>query len=214
MKKLVFLLVMLAFFGCQKEETIYREKPISSGDGCNYLIYNYSGTPIAGDFEFAHSQVNYSKVESIVKPIHDNGDLEQLANDVVSPFTNPYERVYAIYYWIAENIRYDTAMYYSGEYNCDWQNSISVLNRKIGVCEGFANLFCALCKNVGITSTKISGLAVASHHAWNAVEIENKWYLLDVTWDRNEVKGNQYFIIDPQYFYYYHTPDDSKWKLF
>lgn len=221
MKKLVFLLVMLAFFGCQKEETIYRGQKIT-GDGCNESIYTYSGTPIAGDFEFARSQVNYSKVETMVKPIQNHGDLKQLASNVVSQTTNPYERVYAIYYWIDENIDYDHAEcdnILQGNGNCDYQNSETVLERKTGVCEGFSNIFCALCKYANINAVKIHGKVTYDAtigHAWNAVEINNYWYVLDVTWDENKQKGNRYFLIDPRNFYKSHIPNQcyEKWKLF
>ena len=219
MKKAVFLLVVLAFFGCQKEETIYRGQKIT-GDGCNESIYNtYSGTPIAGDFEFARSQVNYSEVETLVKPIHHHGTIEKLADEVTSQFTNPYERIYAIYYWIDENIDYDQPMLDSGEYHCEWQNSETVLERKLAVCEGFSNIFCALCKCSNINAVKIHGKVsydATVGHAWNAVEINNYWYLLDVTWDENKQKGNRYFLIDPKYFYNSHKPGTGyeKWKLF
>jgi len=218
MKTLVLLsvIVSITFVGCKKEYYDVKPEDKRVKDGCDGSIYAYAGTPIAGDFQFARSQVDYAKVEAIIQPIQDHGDLNELADTIVSQFTNPYERVYAIYYWIDENIDYDHAMLDSGEYHCSWQNSSSVLNRKLGVCEGFSNLFCALCKNAGITSTKIWGHVTftPSHHAWNAVQIENKWYVLDVTWDENKKKSTNYFLIDPQYFYQSHIPHNPKWKLF
>lgn len=223
MKKLAFLsvIMIIVFVGCRKEKTIYRGQKLS-GDGCNEKIYTYSGTPAPGNSGFARSQVDYGKVEIIVQPIQDQGNLDQLANDIVSQFTNPYERVYAIYYWIDENIDYDYPELdniLQGGGDCAHQNSEVVLQRKLAVCEGFSNIFCILCKNVGINSVKIHGKVTydaTTGHAWNAVEIENKWYVLDVTWDENKKKGTNFFLIDPIYFYNSHIPYSTyeKWKLF
>ncbi len=54
---------------------------------------------------------------------------------------------------------------------------------KNAVCEGYAKLFQYLCYCVGINSTVVLGSSSGEPHMWNCVEIDNKWYMLDVTWD-------------------------------
>jgi len=212
------IVIMNILTGCQKVIIYENEDAIISPDGCNPNIYIYKETPLPGDSDFARSQVNYYNVETVIENIQDKGDLEILSNDIVSSFINPYDRVYAIYYWIDENIDYDYVML-EQEYKCEWQNSDIVLQRKLGVCEGFSNLFCILCKHANINAVKIWGKVsydATTSHAWNAVEIEGEWYVLDVTWDENKTKGINYFLINPEYFYQSHIPNEAfkKWKLF
>ncbi len=54
---------------------------------------------------------------------------------------------------------------------------------KNAVCEGYAKLFQYLCYCVGINSTVVLGTSSGQPHMWNCVEIDNEWYMLDVTWD-------------------------------
>jgi transglutaminase/protease-like cytokinesis protein 3 len=62
-----------------------------------------------------------------------------------------------------------------------------------------------------------------SNHAWNAVQINKKWYLLDCTFasgyiDLNKVKfvkhrNDVYYLTPPRIFILDHHPSDSKWQL-
>ena len=51
------------------------------------------------------------------------------------------------------------------------------------VCEGYAKLFQYLCYCVGVNSTVVFGTSSGQPHMWNCVELDNEWYMLDVTWD-------------------------------
>jgi len=58
------------------------------------------------------------------------------------------------------------------------------------VCEGYAKAFKVLCDAVDLPCMLISGEADSqgiftgrSNHMWNAVELDGKWYSVDVTWD-------------------------------
>lgn len=223
--KNLFLCIIsfVLYTSCQKEfEIVKSSDDFSTIDGCNYSCYTYSGTPVAGESSYAYSMVNFSQVESVVNPIVSDNDITKLSKQLVAPFSNPYEKVYAIYYWIALNLKYDYDEYeriLAGHgSNCDLQNSSNVLYRKLGVCEGISNLFCALCKSANMSAVKIIGKTSPNAtlgHAWSAIQIEGKWYLIDATWDlMYKTKGKTYFLADPQDFYVEHIPNDSKWKLF
>lgn len=54
---------------------------------------------------------------------------------------------------------------------------------KNAVCEGYAKLFQYLCYCAGLNSTVVFGTSSGQPHMWNCVEIDNEWYMLDVTWD-------------------------------
>jgi len=214
----LFLCLFVCMLSCKKEfEVAPPSDDFSTVDGCSKFCYVYNKSPIAGDYASMCSLVDFAKVESVVYPITGDTSINKLSQRLVSPFSKSYEKIYAIYYWITLNMRYDYVMLDNG-YHCDWQNSSTVLQRKLGVCEGLSNLFCALCKSAKIPVVKIWGYVPTpdgGYHAWNAVQIDGEWFLLDVTWDlMYKTKGKTYFLANPQTFYYKHIPDDLKWKLF
>lgn len=71
------------------------------------------------------------------------------------------------------------------------QSSKHVLDSRLAVCEGYAELFNSLSHAMGLNSVKISGfskglgysvgdeLPDSINHAWNAVKIDGDWKLLD-----------------------------------
>jgi hypothetical protein len=106
--------------------------------------------------------------------------------------------------------------------------------REQGVCEDYAYLFQFMCESVGLEAVFIPGYGrnsyrdidrphPRSNHAWNAVKIDGKWYLLDVTWaagntDMNSGKFTKifkdgYFMTPPELFILTHFPEEEKWQL-
>ncbi len=108
-----------------------------------------------------------------------------------------------------------------------------VLLTKQTVCDGYARLFHVLCKLAGIQSEIVTGYARSSlnkpvenfgvNHCWNAVTIDRKWHLLDVTWASGYISSKtnefvkdydeKYFLTTPEVFLKDHYPDDVRWTL-
>lgn len=111
--------------------------------------------------------------------------------------------------------------------------SLEVLQNGLAVCDGYAKLFATMCSYAGIQCEIIVGYARGNpnkpiskfgvNHYWNAVFLDGKWYLTDVTWAsgyidprKNEfVKeyDGKYFLSDPEIFIQDHYPDDLRWTL-
>ncbi|MGZ5255740.1 MAG: transglutaminase domain-containing protein, partial [Flavitalea sp.] len=86
------------------------------------------------------------------------------------------------------------------------------------------------CEHAGISSEVITGYArccpgpvkFRTNHSWNAVRIDNSWYLVDVTWGSGYVDqygafvqrmDENYFLAKPEQFIRDHFPDDLRWSL-
>ena len=52
------------------------------------------------------------------------------------------------------------------------------------VCAGYSELVVNLCAEFGIDAISVCG----QNHAWNQVKLNEKWYNLDVTWNRDRIK--------------------------
>ncbi len=157
--------------------------------------------------------------------------LESLTRYLAKPASNDLEKVRSFYVWITNNISYDTKAFFSGsqkQYTSD-----EVLNRKKAVCQGYSVLLKEMCNLENIQCEMIPGYSKGygynsskplnnTDHAWNAVKIDNTWYLIDATWgsgylnqnDRFEKHfSNEFFLSDPSTFIYKHLPADPMWQL-
>ncbi len=99
----------------------------------------------------------------------------------------------AIFAWVASNIHYDYRSYFSGK-GYDSETDVKrVLIRRKAICFQYAALMNELCAIAGIHSVTVTGYAkdmlfdindtlYFDNHAWNAVKLNDRWYLYDVTW--------------------------------
>lgn len=150
--------------------------------------------------------------------------------DVVGPLIRnvqtDHERFRVLFRWVAENIRYNKSNRSA--------DPDKVIQTGKAVCAGYAQLLASMCRAAGIHCEVITGYSKTqtsdigkkledTDHAWNAVELYGKWYLVDVTWaaghfDTNTRKHVQqftetYFLQEPYEFAQKHLPKESKWQL-
>ncbi len=167
-------------------------------------------------------------------PYHLSTNVKTLAEYLIKPVKSEKEKLEVFYYWIAENIAYDTQSYVSGNYN--ESDAQTTLNLKKAICQGYSNLFKSLCDEVGIKCYVINGYAKGfsynqgdqfneTNHAWNTVYIDNKWQLIDATWGSGYVEYNngkleftkkikmEYFLSPPEEFIEKHLPANPMWQL-
>ncbi len=129
--------------------------------------------------------------------------MQELSDSIVAGETDPYKKMYLLEKWVAENIYYDYD-YYDGRSDELFYDAESVLTHKRTVCGGYANLLYELLQAQGIpclvTTTYSTGTLTpitpndaqiqdANHAQVQAyLERENRWVILDATWD----SGNKY----------------------
>ncbi len=110
-----------------------------------------------------------------------------------------YEKIKAVHDWTADNLYYDLDYYY-GYTGGTYALASDVLKYRYAVCEGYSNLFTALLRSVGIPVKGVLGYSIAGggkwseelvsgpagdlpNHKWNMVYCDDRWLILDVTWD-------------------------------
>ncbi len=193
------------------------------------LFYSFALISKAQVFDSLNlKQFDYSKVDSIALNFP-KGKYKSYT-DIVAPLTQgittEHERLRVIYRWITDNIKYSLT-----NKSSDPDKAIRL---KKAVCGGYAFLFAEMCKSAGLECVVISGNAKGNYdainkrfktanHAWNAVKLYGKWYLIDVTWatsfynlkKRKYIKAlnDFYYLTNPEDFVYSHFPADNKWQL-
>ena len=95
----------------------------------------------------------------------------------------------------------DIRKYLQGKLNSLRAFSLSgALLDHIAVCDGISSAFKLLCLIEGIECIKVSGLGITQTgteaHAWNKVNIDGEWYIVDATWGRvSGYVNHSYFLI-------------------
>ncbi len=176
---------------------------------------------------------DYSVIDSFVDSLQIDKDetFEELAKNIVKSEWKEIEKARAIFYWIAKNIQYDykgLETDYWKFYPSDYSIAFGTYIQRKGVCGGYSYLFKFMCNEIGIESVVIdgysrneisqAGLPIEEiDHSWNAVKINGKWGLIDVTWANSSGEGkninNYYFLTPPKEFVANHLPLDDKWQL-
>lgn len=124
--------------------------------------------------------------------------LAQITNSSMSD----RQKVDAVVNWMCDHISYDYDYVENNYRNGRDTFAESVIDDGLAVCDGYADVFEAFMFRLGIPCTYVSGYANGSH-AWNQVNIDGTWYVIDTTW--YDGTGN-YYLTDANVGWPDHTP--------
>lgn len=167
-------------------------------------------------------------------------NTEALANQISNDFSTEKDKAYAVYAWIALQIKYDVEKFlkpskidsytYRTQEELDQKiqkgkekTAATTLKKGKGVCEDYSTLYAEVCKHLNLQCEIVHGIAktdyrdigkknLRSNHAWNVVKIEDKWELVDVTWGAGYVDFKEKVFI-PEYTSVYFMTDPELFVL-
>jgi len=198
--------------------------------------------------------INLKKADSIALSYKGASlkNLPVLTHKLTASLPTDVEKFRAIYSWVCTNIESDYSSYLvtikkrkkllkNKEAFTKWNTNYTpkvfknLLQHKKTACTGYAyiirelsqlaGLECKIINGYGRTPTLRLNTNSMPNHSWNAVQLNNKWYLCDATWSAGEVKieeGNptfipeyfeDYFLADPALFVKNHYPLETTWAL-
>ena len=130
----------------------------------------------------------------------DDPEVVEYSRRICEGASDDWEKVYRIYDYIAHGMAYDNVE--SEDNSRTYQDSaLDVLRDGKGLCEGFANVFVALCRTQGIPAAVEFGMGYGSYgemttknlqegeladHAWAVVFLGGKWLFVDPTYDMSK----------------------------
>lgn len=137
----------------------------------------------------------------------DDDAIQTLAAAIVNETDSDYEKLKKVHDWVCNNVWYNRDGLYSGQYGAN--NAIEVLDSKLAVCQGYANLSAALLRALGIPTKVVSGYALGigvttswteelvngnmTNHAWNEAYVDGRWIIMDTTWNSSNKLENGEF---------------------
>ncbi|XP_066263979.1 kyphoscoliosis peptidase-like [Branchiostoma lanceolatum] len=167
-------------------------------------------------------------------PEHAETSMRSLVDYLTRPTKTPLERIRVLFMWMATHVKYDVSGYVTGTAYGDTSPE-AVFRTRTAICQGYADLFAELCRLANIPCKTVSGKAKGvdyvvgtkfqepSNHAWNAVQINGFWYLLDCTWaaGHSDISSRtfvfnykeHYFLTEPEFLVSDHLPLDDSWQL-
>lgn len=193
------------------------------------------------NFTIAENTAKYNNGESL-------NNLPLLAYKLTKNLKTDVEKFRAIYLWVCQNITVDVGLSNKvinkrkafkndslafKNWNTTYNKTVfkKLIKHKKTMCSGFAYIIKQLCLHANIDCKIINGYArtantntedlVFTNHSWNAVKLNNKWYLADATWSSGYEQNGRfiknfndgYFLADPILFARNHYPIEKKWLL-
>ena len=161
-----------------------------------------------------------------------SGWLRTVVEEINRVAKNDFEKARLAHDVVAVLISYDAASYWSG--SLPPQDFASVIKSCKAVCEGYAAVYQRLCDSLKLPCKTIHGYArgvgtslanetkvTESNHAWNRVQLEGDWYLVDCTWDAGHMEGKtarqsyntDWLFLRPEHFIYSHLPQRQQDQL-
>lgn len=157
-----------------------------------------------------------------------SSSTDGIAKYINENFKSENDKIRAVFYWTASNIRYDIENIASIDFKEVSPDKIknTVISKK-GVCIHYAEVFNDIAKKVNIKSyivygyTKQNGKVDVLSHAWCAARIDSTWWLFDPTWGAGYVDKNKFFKklnnlnfkAAPAQFVATHMPFDYLWQF-
>lgn len=143
---------------------------IGPGNNKNYLQDSFQTTE---QIEKAQKYIN-NIIRQIIRQTKDDSQII---------------RAKKVHDWMIDAMEYDES-----ETNVNKYNIYGAIHDKKAVCEGYARSFRYIMEKIGVQCVLVSGTAKnpegrTETHAWNYIQIDDKWYAVDVTWDDPVIIG-------------------------
>lgn len=196
--------------------------------------------------------INFKNADKIANTYKGNdlNNLPKLAYNLTNNLPTDVEKFRAIYTWVCTNIEGDyngfrknlakrTKFQKDSLEQYNWNKSFSnqvfkkLAKEKKTICTGYAylikslanlaNINCEIIDGFGRNESSIDSELKVPNHSWNAVQLNNKWYLCDATWSSGSYNlskfsfefnyNDGYFLADPELFSKDHFPTNDSWLL-
>lgn len=138
-------------------------------------------------------EVEKAYSESDIKLI--NEAIKNIEKEVFDDSLSTKDQIKAVHDYIIDNSKYDSNRTDNGviEYKSDL--AYGPLIEGYGICGGYSDAMELFLEDMNIKSYKIS----SESHVWNAVDLFDNWYHLDLTWD-DPVTNTGVDLIEDKYF--------------
>lgn len=142
-------------------------------------------------------KVNHTYEQSEITEINNKVDL--IIKEIITEGMTNKDKIKVVHDYIINHSKYDSARSDKKESIYKSNTAYGTLLQGYGICGGYSDAMKIFLDRFGINNYKIS----SENHVWNLVNLDGKWYHLDLTWDDPVVRdeqGNTTDILEYDYF--------------
>ena len=127
-----------------------------------------------------------------------NDQLDVIEDTLLTSQMTDVEKIKTFHDYIINNTVYDQKRANEIESNTQGENTLmshkanGVLTNHVALCSGYTDLMAIYLNRLNLKNYKISTI----NHIWNAVNINNEWLHLDLTWDDPVTDTNENVLLD------------------
>lgn len=174
-------------------------------------------------FDLFGQEADYSSIDRFAKnaPPGVSRLYKPLTHYLTDRYSTDDEKVRSISVWIVNNIKYDTKVIRTD--NRKKQSPNKILSRRKAICQGYCDLFEAMCLEAGVDARTVVGydkggnyestdIFVRDDHCWSTVNVDGGWQLMDLTWASGYVVPRQQVFRRLLYFFL-NVPFKQKYRF-
>ena len=142
--------------------------------------------------------IKVDKLYSNEEIIKIDQDIDKLMNEHLSDDMTMEEKIQKMHDIIINNTKYDKVRADTNQSNYDSARITGLLYDHYAICSGYTDAMAVILSKLGVKNFKVA----SNDHIWNALQLDGKWYHLDLTWDDpisssgKDILLHTYFLID------------------
>lgn len=163
----------------------------------NNFVHPYNG--------FKHIETQYNSLGKVTVTVFKNYDKEMIrtidakvdeviANNLTATSTD-VDKIKMAHDYIINNARYDTDRSQRNVISYKSDIAYGPLIQGFAICGGYSDAMQLFLEKFGLKNYRVA----SDGHIWNAVNVNGKWYHLDLTWD-DPITNDGTQIVDDKYF--------------
>lgn len=163
----------------------------------NNFVHPYNG--------FKHIETQYNSLGEVTVTVFKNYDKEMIrtidakvdeviANNLTATSTD-IDKIKMAHNYIINNARYDTDRSQRNVVSYKSDLAYGPLVQGFAICGGYSDAMQLFLEKFGLKNYRIA----SDGHVWNAVNVNGRWYHLDLTWD-DPITNDGSQILDDKYF--------------
>lgn len=169
-------------------------------------LNNYINTSKIIQLRYSYTKEEAKEVKARIEPKY-NEIIEEAKKR-----STDYDKIKYVHDKLIEISQYHE---YTPDQVNSYQSIVSIFDMGDTVCAGYAYGFKFIMDNLGIKAIASSDVSheedQSRNHIWNMVNLDGRWYNIDVTWDQNNGNGiiYNYFLKDNDEFYKDHIMQEG-----
>ena len=122
--------------------------------------------------------------------------VDELSTQLINPNDSTYNNILRVHDYIINNSKYDSDRSDRNIINYKSDIAYGPLFEGYAICGGYTDLMQLVLEKMNIKSFRVS----SNQHIWNAVDFENNWLNLDLTWDDPIVNDGSIDYLEHNFF--------------